>query len=182
MKIYSCIYISGRDSWFSLASLPWIGWRDIELTLKCPNVTPHHLQHSPVASWPAACREVIAWSWRLLEHVLASPRACRQVGISSSERVNQNVDHTYVFLQAVRKRRPTGQRTDAGCKSACFTYINTARSVPHFTNPHIHLVSVCVCKCVLVMLRTGVKIDTFIDRKMYKMYTFIYTSQLFRSS
>lgn len=104
MKIYSCIYISGWESWFSLASLPWIGWRDTELTLKCPNVTPHHLCHSPAASRPAACREVIAWSWRLLKHVLASPRACRQVGISSSERVNQNVDHTYVFLQAVRKR------------------------------------------------------------------------------
>ncbi len=79
------------------------------------------------------------------------------------------------FFRQWERGCPTGQRTDAGCKSACFTYLNTAGSVPHFTNPHIHLVSVCVCKCVLVMLRTGVKIETFIERKMY-------TSQLFRSS
>ncbi len=65
------------------------------------------------------------------------------------------------FFRERERGRAAGQRSDAGCKSAYFTYLNTAGSVPHFTNAHIHLVSVCVCTCVLVMLRTGVKLYTF---------------------
>lgn len=159
-KMYSCIYILGRRNWFHMGSLPWTGWIDCELTLKCPNVTPHHLQYSPATSRPAAHWEVIPGSGRLLGHVLAYPRACLQEGMTSVKCVNQNVIHTYIFLQAARNR--PCPRSDVRCwMEVGLFYLSEHRSTCSKFYRDTHL-----WKCVLVMLRARVKFFTFTDRKI----------------
>ncbi len=146
MNLYTWKYIAAfifqaGESWFSMNRM--------KLTLKCPNVTPLHLWHSPAASRPAACRDVIAWSWRLLERVLASPRACRRVGISSSEHVNKNVDHTYVFLQGARKR--PCRRSEVRCwMQVSLFYLSKHRRkcTTFYKLTHTPSVRMCVYMCI----------------------------------
>jgi len=78
--------------------------------------------------------EVIPGSGRLLGHVLAYPRSCLLEGMTSVKCENQNV--IYFFWQQ-GMGLVSVQRLNAGCKSACFTYLNTAERAPNFIETHI---------------------------------------------